>query len=61
MRKFCTLRPDRYDSPKSCVLGGEVLLAVNRKFKSTLFENVSLTESLFIRVESLRWLSSLLR
>ena len=32
--------------------GGGVLLAVNRKFKSTLLENVSLTESVFLEVES---------
>ena len=52
LKKFCIFRLDRHDSPSNCVRGGGVLLAVNRKFKSTLLENASLTESVFLKVES---------
>ena len=44
LKKFSILRLDRHDSPNNCVLGGGVLLDVNKKLKSALLENVSVTE-----------------
>ena len=52
LKKFSILRLDRHDSPNNCVLGGGVLLDVNKKLKSALLENVSVTESLFLKVKS---------
>ena len=48
LKQFYIFRLDRHDSPNNCVYGGGVLLAVNRKFKSRLFEKKRLSLSLLL-------------